>query len=107
MTGTGDDPDAAWLVEALTATVGRVAVGDWPTGVAFTWAQHHGGPWPATTVPSATSVGAAALDRFVRPLTYQSVPDAWLPSEARSDNPWALPRRVDGHAVSPIGRSRS
>ena len=107
MTGAGDDPDAAWLVEALTAIVGRVAVGDWPTGVAFTWAQHHGGPWPATTVPSATSVGAAALDRFVRPLTYQSVPDAWLPSEARSDNPWALPRRVDGHPVSPFGRSTS
>ena len=101
MTGAGDDPDAAWLVEALTAKVGRVAMNDWPTGVAFTWAQQHGGPWPATSVPSATSVGAAALDRFVRPVAYQSARDEWLPLEARSDNPWWLPRLVDGRPEAP------
>jgi len=101
MTGAGDDPDAAWLVDALTAKVGRVAMNDWPTGVAFTWAQQHGGPWPATSVPSATSVGAGALARFVRPVTYQSARDAWLPVEARSDNPWWLPRRVDGRPEGP------
>ena len=50
------DPETAGLVAALARLVGRVAVDDWPTGVAFTWAQQHGGPWPATTVPSATSV---------------------------------------------------
>jgi NADP-dependent aldehyde dehydrogenase len=101
MTGEGDDPDAAWLVQALTAKVGRVAMNDWPTGVAFTWAQQHGGPWPATSVPSATSVGAAALDRFVRPVAYQSARDEWLPIEARSDNSWWLPRRVDGRLEAP------
>ena len=101
MTGAGEDPDAGWLVEALTHRVGRVAVNDWPTGVAYTWAQQHGGPWPATSAPSTTSVGAAALDRFVRPVTYQSARDAWLPAEARSDNPWMLPRRVDGRPTSP------
>ncbi|MGW3497909.1 aldehyde dehydrogenase family protein [Streptomyces sp. NPDC001020] len=96
VTGDDADPDAPWLVEALTRTVGRVTVNDWPTGVSYTWAQHHGGPWPATSNAAATSVGAAALDRFVRPVTYQSAPDAWLPLAVRADNPWNLPRRVDG-----------
>ncbi len=96
MTGGEGDPDVAATVGLLAPKVGRVAVNDWPTGVAFTWAQHHGGPWPSTTAPFATSVGAAALDRFVRPVTYQSVPDPALPLALRSDNPWSLPRRVNG-----------
>lgn len=94
--GHDEDHDAAWAVDVLTRKVGRVTVGDWPTGVAYSWAQHHGGPWPATSDPRASSVGAAALDRFVRPLTYQSVPDRYLPQAVRSDNPWHLPRRVNG-----------
>jgi NADP-dependent aldehyde dehydrogenase len=90
------DPDAGWIVEELSRTAGRVTVGDWPTGVAYTWAQQHGGPWPATSDAQATSVGAAALNRFVRPVAYQSAPDAWLPAAGRSDNPWGLPRRLNG-----------
>jgi NADP-dependent aldehyde dehydrogenase len=105
MTGGEGDPDVAASVGLLAPKVGRVAVNDWPTGVAFTWAQHHGGPWPSTSVPSATSVGAAALDRFVRPVTYQSVPDPGLPPALRSDNPWSLPRRVNG-ALEPATEGR-
>jgi NADP-dependent aldehyde dehydrogenase len=90
------DPDLPGLLEALTPLAGRVAVDSWPTGVATVWGQQHGGPWPSTTVPSATSVGAAALARFTRPVTYQGAPDAALPPHLRSDNPWAVPRRVDG-----------
>jgi NADP-dependent aldehyde dehydrogenase len=90
------DPDLPAYVAVLAPLVGRVTVDDWPTGVAWTWAQHHGGPWPATSAPQATSVGAAALDRFTRPVAYQSVPDAALPPALRADNPWRLPRRVDG-----------
>lgn len=96
ITGDETDPQAPALVEALSKKVGRVAVNDWPTGVAFTWAQQHGGPWPSTSVPSATSVGAQGLARFVRPIAYQSSFDAWLPPEAQSDNPWAVSRRVAG-----------
>ena len=96
MPGDGDDPDCGWLLEELAALAGRVTVGDWPTGVGYTWAQHHGGPWPATSNAAATSVGAAALARFVRPVAYQSAPDAVLPPAARRDNPWGLPRRVNG-----------
>ena len=96
ITGDETDSQAAALVETLSRKVGRVAVNDWPTGVAFTWAQQHGGPWPSTSVPSATSVGAQGLARFVRPVAYQSSYDAWLPPEAQSHNPWAVPRRVAG-----------
>lgn len=100
-----DDPDIAVLVAALAERVGRVTVGDWPTGVAWAWSQQHGGPWPATSHPSSTSVGAAALERFVRPVCYQSVPDAALPDAVRAaveiSNPWHIPRRVGGKWVLP------
>jgi len=100
-TAGDDDPDAASLISLLAGQVGRVTRNEWPTGVAWTWAQHHGGPWPATSAPAATSVGAAALNRFVRPVAYQAVPDAWLPPEARAGNPWRVPRRVDGEMTFP------
>lgn len=94
--GSDTDPDAAWLVPLLAAQVGRVAVDEWPTGVAWTWAQHHGGPWPATSRPEATSVGAGALDRWVRPVAYQRVAQAWLPPAGQDANPWGVPQRRDG-----------
>ncbi|MEU6645194.1 aldehyde dehydrogenase family protein [Saccharomonospora sp. NPDC046836] len=92
----GDDPDLAPLLTRLSALAGRVVVNDWPTGVAVTWAQHHGGPWPATTAPATTSVGAGALARFTRPVAFQNTPDAALPPALRADNPWRLPRRING-----------
>ncbi|MCL3816966.1 aldehyde dehydrogenase family protein [Aeromicrobium wangtongii] len=91
-----DDPDAASVLSRVERKVGRVIVNGWPTGVAFTWAQVHGGPWPATSSPATTSVGAAALDRFVRPVAYQGLPDQLLPPPLRADNPWGVPRRVAG-----------
>jgi NADP-dependent aldehyde dehydrogenase len=68
----------------------------WPTGVSVTWAMQHGGPYPATTNATTTSVGASAIDRWLRPVAYQGVPDALLPEPLQDANPWALPRRVDG-----------
>ncbi|GHH43914.1 aldehyde dehydrogenase family protein [Lentzea cavernae] len=75
---------------------GRVVWNGWPTGVSVTAAMHHGGPWPATTAPLHTSVGAAAISRWLRPVAYQNVPDALLPPPLRRDNPWSVPRRVEG-----------
>ncbi|HEX6360989.1 aldehyde dehydrogenase family protein [Actinophytocola sp.] len=87
------DPDVPWLVDRLSKLAGRVTVNDWPTGVAVSGAQHHGGPWPSTTNPATTSVGAAALTRFTRPVAYQNVPEAALPPALQESNPWHLPRR--------------
>ncbi|MFD7949411.1 aldehyde dehydrogenase (NADP(+)), partial [Streptomyces sp. NPDC059744] len=91
----GVDADAPGLLAALTPLAGRVLVNGWPTGVAVAPAQHHGGPYPATTSTS-TSVGATAIERWLRPVSYQTTPEALLPPELREDNPLGLPRRVDG-----------
>lgn len=94
------DPDIATWVAQLAHQSGRVTVGDWPTGATWTWAQNHSGPWPATSNPLASSLGAAALDRWIRPVTLQSVPDHALPEDVRLaaalDNPWHIARRRNG-----------
>lgn len=89
------DGPAAELLRRLTALAGRVLVNGWPTGVAVTGAQHHGGPYPATTSTS-TSVGGTAIERWLRPVAYQDTPPALLPPELQDANPLRLPRRVDG-----------
>jgi NADP-dependent aldehyde dehydrogenase len=86
---------AARLLTRLSALAGRVLVNGWPTGVAVAPAQHHGGPYPATTSTS-TSVGGTAIERWLRPVAYQDTPPALLPAELRDDNPLGIPRRVDG-----------
>jgi len=83
------------LVRAATDVAGRVIYGGWPTGVAVTHAQQHGGPWPATTNDSSTSVGTAAIDRFLRAVAYQSLPQQLLPPAVRDDNPWSVPQAID------------
>ncbi|KRC04068.1 aldehyde dehydrogenase [Hydrogenophaga sp. Root209] len=65
------------LVRGAMAIAGRVLFAGVPTGVAVTAAQQHGGPWPASTAPMTTSVGDAALARFLRPVSLQDAP-AWL-----------------------------
>jgi len=61
-------------------TVGRIVWNGWPTGVAVNAAQHHGGPYPATTAPAFTSVGTAAIRRWLVPVAYQNFPAELLPS---------------------------
>ncbi|MFR9798567.1 aldehyde dehydrogenase (NADP(+)) [Streptomyces sp. MS06] len=85
----------AQLLAELTPLAGRVLVNGWPTGVAVAPAQHHGGPYPATTSTS-TSVGGTAVERWLRPVVYQQTPEALLPPELRDDNPLDLPRRFNG-----------
>lgn len=102
---TGESANAAQLqalVAALTKQVGRVLFDAWPTGVAVTPAQQHGGPWPATTNDSSTSVGTAAITRFLRPVAFQNAPAAFLPAALRDDNPLQIAQRV-----APAGESAS
>lgn len=65
------------LVRAASQVAGRVLFSGFPTGVAVTAGQQHGGPFPSSTEPFTTSVGWAALDRFLRPIALQDAP-AWL-----------------------------
>ena len=79
-TGSPADMAAARRVLAVfERTVGRIVWNGWPTGVAVNAAQHHGGPWPATTVPAYTSVGSAAIRRWLVPVAYQGLPAELLP----------------------------
>ncbi|WP_082373828.1 aldehyde dehydrogenase (NADP(+)) [Nocardia sp. NRRL S-836] len=101
LTGTvhaaeSDHAEAAEVAEVLRRVAGRIIFNAWPTGVAVAWGQHHGGPWPATTNPLHTSVGATSIRRWIAPVTYQSWPDALLPAELQEANPLGIPRRVDG-----------
>jgi NADP-dependent aldehyde dehydrogenase len=92
---TAGEGRGAEILTELTPLAGRVLVNGWPTGVAVAPAQHHGGPYPATTSTS-TSVGGTAIERWLRPVVYQGAPEALLPPELRDDNPLGLPRRFDG-----------
>ncbi len=91
---SGDD--VSDLLSVLSRKAGRVLWNDWPTGVSVTYAQQHGGPYPSSTTPT-TSVGTAAIERFLRPVAFQNVPDRLLPAPLRDTNPLAIPRHIDGY----------
>lgn len=90
----GRDEDlAADVHRLLRDRVGRLVHGGWPTGVAVAHGMHHGGPWPASTDGRHTSVGSAAVDRFLRPVAHQGVPEELLPPPLQDANPWGVPQR--------------
>lgn len=94
-----DDTDldaASDLLPLLELKAGRILFNGWPTGVEVCHAMVHGGPFPATTDSRTTSVGARAIERFLRPVAYQGVPKALLPSAIADGNPDGLWRRIDG-----------
>lgn len=68
------DQSAIEVCKAIASKVGRLAWNAWPTGVAVSVGQHHGGPYPASTSSIHTSVGLHAITRFLRPVAYQSLP---------------------------------
>ena len=80
----------------LSRKAGRVLWNQWPTGVSVTYAQQHGGPYPATTSVGSTSVGTAAISRFLRPVAYQGFPQALLPEALQDANPLNVPQMVNG-----------
>ncbi|MDH0300492.1 MULTISPECIES: aldehyde dehydrogenase (NADP(+)) [unclassified Pseudomonas] len=84
------------LLPTLERKAGRILVNGWPTGVEVCDAMVHGGPFPATSDARGTSVGTAAILRFLRPVCYQDCPDALLPSALRHGNPLGLRRLLDG-----------
>ena len=97
-----DEEDAeavAAVLPHLERKVGRIIGNGWPTGVEVCHAMVHGGPYPATTDVRTTSVGSLAMQRFLRPVCYQGLPDSLLPLALRSENPLQIGRRVDGAAA--------
>jgi len=83
----------------LEQKVGRIIVNGWPTGVEVGHAMVHGGPFPATSDSRTTSVGTLAINRFLRPVAYQNLPQELLPEPLQDTNPWHLNRRINGDVV--------
>jgi NADP-dependent aldehyde dehydrogenase len=94
--GTDDVEAARALLPTLERKAGRILVNGFGTGVEVAHAMVHGGPFPATADGRSTSVGTAAIYRFLRPVCYQNLPQSLLPSALRDDNPLGIWRRRDG-----------
>lgn len=83
------------IVDVIQTKCGRLIMNGVPTGVEVCQAMHHGGPFPASTDARFTSVGADAIKRFARPLSYQNFPDELLPEPLQNANPLRINRTVD------------
>ncbi|MGY2128222.1 aldehyde dehydrogenase (NADP(+)) [Blastococcus sp. SYSU DS0617] len=92
--GSGETDLPLAVSQELRTRAGRLVYDAYPTGVAVSWAQHHGGPWPSTN-SQHTSVGTTAIRRFLRPVTWQGAPQELLPEEL-TDDYRGIPRRIDG-----------
>ncbi|QCP52264.1 aldehyde dehydrogenase (NADP(+)) [Trinickia violacea] len=96
-----DHAAARPLLTALQRVAGRVLANAFPTGVEVADAMVHGGPFPATSDVRSTSVGTAAIERFLRPVCYQGLPQDLLPPVLRDENPSRAARRIDGRLQLP------
>ena len=83
------------LVELIASKCGRLILNGVPTGVEVCLAMQHGGPFPATTDPRFSSVGADAIKRFARPISFQNFSDSLLPDELKNNNPLKIWRTVN------------
>jgi alpha-ketoglutaric semialdehyde dehydrogenase len=88
--------DYSDLQDILEDKAGRLIINAMPTGVEVANAMVHGGPFPATTNGATTSVGAAAIYRFTRPVCFQGFPQGALPDALKNNNPLGILRQVDG-----------
>ncbi|CAI3936475.1 aldehyde dehydrogenase (NADP(+)) [Commensalibacter communis] len=78
---------------------GRILVNGWPTGVEVSSTMVHGGPFPATSDSRMTSVGTAAIERFLRPICYQNFPSSLLPTPLQDSSISEFNHRIDGKYV--------
>ncbi|MGI4751601.1 MAG: aldehyde dehydrogenase (NADP(+)) [Janthinobacterium lividum] len=83
------------LINTLQNICGRLILNNPPTGVEVCAAMQHGGPFPASSDSRFTSVGTAAIYRFVRPVAWQDWEDSLLPPELQSANPLKIWRNID------------
>jgi 2,5-dioxopentanoate dehydrogenase len=91
-----DHEAARALLPTLEDRAGRILCNGFPTGVEVCHSMVHGGPYPATSNSRMTSVGSLAIQRFIRPVCYQDLPDTLLPDAVKEGNPLGIRRLVDG-----------
>lgn len=83
------------ILDAAEEHCGRIILNGVPTGVEVCLSMHHGGPYPSSTDSRFTSVGADAIKRFARPMSFQSFPDELLPEALKNKNPLGMWRTVN------------
>ena len=100
---TDDEIVLAPIIALMKEKAGRIIFGGFPTGVEVCDSMVHGGPFPSTTDGRSTSVGSAAIERFVRPVAYQNFPQQFLPDALKDNNPLHILRLVNSvwsrHAI--------
>ena len=101
--GAGDGALTKRLTECLLDKVGRLLYNGFPTGVEVGHAMQHGGPYPASSDSRFTSVGSAAIFRWLRPVCYQNAPQELLPPELMKSNPLGILRQVNGERTTAEG----
>jgi NADP-dependent aldehyde dehydrogenase len=79
-----DEDLASTLMNELELKVGRLLFNGFGTGVEVCDSMVHGGPYPATSDSRSTSVGTAAIDRFIRPVCYQDIPSKLIPESLKT-----------------------
>ncbi len=89
LTGTilaenSDIPNLNTIVDEMRQRVGRLIFNGVPTGVEVCPSMNHGGPYPSSTDPRFTAVGTHSVRRWVRLISYQSMPEALLPNELKN-----------------------
>ena len=72
------------LMPVLERKAGRVLANVFPTGVEVCDTMVHGGPYPASTNFGATSVGTLSIRRFLRPVSYQNIPERLRSEDLKS-----------------------
>ncbi|CAG9183046.1 aldehyde dehydrogenase (NADP(+)) [Cupriavidus pampae] len=87
---------ATRLLPILERRTGRIVINAFAHPQEVSYATIHGGPFPATSDSRFTSVGMGAIERFLRPVTYQGFPDELLPEALQRANPRGLWRLNDG-----------
>lgn len=91
-----EEADAIRVADSLRPHVGRLLFNGFPTGVEVSPAMQHGGPFPASSDSRFTSVGTAAIYRWVRPVCWQNAPESGLPDALKESNPAGIRRTVNG-----------
>lgn len=84
------------VVDAMKNRVGRLIFNGVPTGVEVAPSMQHGGPYPASTDSRFGAVGIHAIQRWVRPVSYQNWPENLLPDELKNENPLKIQRLLNG-----------
>lgn len=67
------------LTSILIEKAGRIIFNGVPTGVEVIDAMTHGGPYPASSDSRFTAVGQHAVQRWIRPVTFQNLSEQFAP----------------------------